>query len=174
MRALAHPVRVAILDYLFEHGPATATQCAAIVGESPSDCSFHLRSLAKWGLIEAMPTQGRNRPWRAVARRIHWIGGGTEPPENSSAAFTLLREYIRRDEESLETYLQYANTFSPEWQRAFAMASRTVSLTVEELVELTARYRALVDEYAQRAGDSPREEAHRVYLVYRAIPGLEN
>src|SRR6476659_2249670 len=97
MRALAHPARVAILDYLFKHGPATATQCAEIAGESPSDCSFHLRTLAKWGFVEALPARGRNRPWRAGARHIRWAGGALADPEQSSASVMLLREWIRRD-----------------------------------------------------------------------------
>jgi DNA-binding transcriptional ArsR family regulator len=174
MRALAHPARVAILDHLFKHGPATATECADIVGESPSDCSFHLRTLAKWGFVEAMPVRGRNRPWRAVARHIRWAGGALADAEDSAASVLLLREWIRRDEQYLERYLQNQAIFPPEWQNAFAMASRTVSLTAAELSELTQRYRELVQEYAQRAGDPSREDARRVYLVFRGIPEVED
>ena len=39
MRALAHPVRMAILSHLHEAGPATATECAKVTEESPSACS---------------------------------------------------------------------------------------------------------------------------------------
>ncbi len=174
MRALAHPARVAILDHLFKHGPATATQCAAVAGESPSDCSFHLRTLAKWGFVEAMPVQGRNRPWRAVSRHVCWAGGALEIAEDSTASVLLLREWIRRDDQLLETYLQHQATFPAEWQNAFAVASHTVSLTAAELAELATRYRALVQEYVQRAGEPSREEARGVYVVFRAIPAVDN
>ncbi len=71
MRALAHPVRIALLDYLNLVGPATATQCAAVVGESPSACSYHLRTLAKWGFIEATGDgRGREHPWRLTAHAL--------------------------------------------------------------------------------------------------------
>ncbi len=78
---------------------------------------------------------------RAVARRIHRVSGAAAAPEDASASILLLREYIRRDEQSLETYLQHAHRFSAEWQKAFAMASSTVSLTAEELEELATRCR---------------------------------
>ena len=55
MRALAHPLRLRLLEYLALRGPLTATQCAELVGESPASCSFHLRQLAKYGFVEAGP-----------------------------------------------------------------------------------------------------------------------
>ncbi len=69
LRALAHPVRIALLELLTFHGPQTATQAAEQVGESPSNCSFHLRQLAKYGLVEEaddVASTGRARPWRVT------------------------------------------------------------------------------------------------------------
>src|SRR5437588_136488 len=68
MRALAHPGRIAIWTHLGLHGPATATECAEIAGLSPSACSYHLRTLARYGFVEEDPdsaADGRERPWRA-------------------------------------------------------------------------------------------------------------
>ena len=53
LRALAHPLRVELMDQLTFRGPLTATQCAELVGESPSSCSFHLRTLAKYGFTNS-------------------------------------------------------------------------------------------------------------------------
>src|SRR5579862_6154386 len=68
MRALAHQARIAIWLHLGLHGPATATECAEVAGLSPSACSYHLRTLARYGFIEedrASAANGRERPWRA-------------------------------------------------------------------------------------------------------------
>jgi hypothetical protein len=46
MRALAHPVRLALLEQLQRHGPATASQLSPHVGATPSVTSWHLRHLA--------------------------------------------------------------------------------------------------------------------------------
>src|SRR4051794_28338625 len=67
MRAVSHEVRIALLEALRERGPLTAAQAADIVGESPANCSFHLRTLAKYGFVEeAGGGHGRRRPWRVV------------------------------------------------------------------------------------------------------------
>lgn len=60
-----HPVRIALLDLLAETGTVTSTQAARRLGYSSGLCSFHLRRLARHGLIEEAPHNGgRVRPWR--------------------------------------------------------------------------------------------------------------
>ena len=67
LEALAHPVRLDLLTYLMSDGPATASVCARAVGDTPSNCSYHLRALAGHGLVErASSRDGRERPWRAT------------------------------------------------------------------------------------------------------------
>lgn len=69
IRALAHPLRLRLLDLLDAEGDLTATQCAARTGESVASCSFHLHTLARHGYVEAAPPRGRERPWRSVRER---------------------------------------------------------------------------------------------------------
>ena len=52
LRAYAHPVRMALVGLLRTEGPLTATRAAELLGESSGTCSFHLRQLAKYGLVE--------------------------------------------------------------------------------------------------------------------------
>nr|WP_202502159.1 helix-turn-helix domain-containing protein [Streptomyces sp. SID5785] len=60
-----HPVRLALLDLLAELGTVTSTQAAARLGHSSGLCSFHLRQLARHGIVEEAPHHGgRVRPWR--------------------------------------------------------------------------------------------------------------
>jgi AcrR family transcriptional regulator len=68
-RALAHPARVGILNRLIAGGPATATQCAGVVGLSPSACSYHMRTLLRYGFVRAAAPRadGRERVWQAEA-----------------------------------------------------------------------------------------------------------
>lgn len=70
MRALAHPVRLAVLERLRRHGAATATQLSPHVGATPSVTSWHLRHLARFGLVRDAEggTDRRERRWEAVAR----------------------------------------------------------------------------------------------------------
>src|ERR1700750_2527894 len=69
MRALAHPVRLALIEALAER-PLTATEAGERVGESPANASFHLRQLAKYGFVEeAEGGTGRPRP-----RKLRHLG----------------------------------------------------------------------------------------------------
>ena len=71
LAALAHPVRWRILGHLLELGPSTATECAGSAGVSPSACSYHLRHLERFGLVERAndaPGRARGRTGSTVAR----------------------------------------------------------------------------------------------------------
>ena len=73
LKALAHPLRVSLLAALVTEGPMTASQAAARVDDSPSNCSWHLRKLAEHGFVrEARGGTGRNRPWQAVSEGLSW------------------------------------------------------------------------------------------------------
>jgi DNA-binding transcriptional ArsR family regulator len=97
MRALAHPARIAILQQLGLDGPATATECAAVVGLSPSACSYHLRALARYGFVEGDPASaadGRQRPWRVRIISMSFDEGEPGQPEALRAAGRLLTESL--------------------------------------------------------------------------------
>src|ERR1700689_3144664 len=103
MRALAHPARIAIWEYLGLHGPATATECAEVAGLSPSACSYHLRTLARYGFVEedlASAADGRERPWRA--RNLSFtIEHGPDSSASGRVASRLLVENLRAASEEV-------------------------------------------------------------------------
>src|SRR5437762_1262223 len=100
MRAIAHPVRIELLHALSRE-PKTATQCAELVGESPQSCSYHLRTLAKYGFVEpAEAANGKERPWRKVKRGLTW-SAHTDP----EAARALSATFLDRDFRLLRGYL---------------------------------------------------------------------
>ena len=70
MRALAHPVRLAILSRLQRHGPSTASRLSPDVGATPSVTSWHLRHLASFGLVRDSDVgeDARERWWESVGR----------------------------------------------------------------------------------------------------------
>src|SRR5215467_3284043 len=93
MRALAHPVRLALLEALTDAGTLTATEAGERVGESPANASFHLRQLAKYGFVEeAEGGTGRRRPWRLKQLGL-WIEDVHEDPEAQVASRELDRVF---------------------------------------------------------------------------------
>src|SRR6266545_2466652 len=85
MRALAHPLRLTLLELAGLEGSLTATRAATLTGESSASCSFHLRQLAKYGFLEeAEGGEGRERPWRLRTLSHRW--SDDEPAEWRKAA----------------------------------------------------------------------------------------
>src|SRR3982750_4766602 len=99
MRALAHPARIEIVEYLNNTGAVvTATECAGLVGLSPSAVSYHLRELAKYGLVEQAPSRGdgRERVWRSTGTGLV-IDADPAEPGVAAATEALVEIYLNRD-----------------------------------------------------------------------------
>jgi hypothetical protein len=70
--AVTHPLRMRLLGELSRRGTARVVDLAGAVGEPANSVSFHLRQLAKYGLIEENPERaanGRERWWRLTSDR---------------------------------------------------------------------------------------------------------
>ncbi|MEU7160406.1 winged helix-turn-helix domain-containing protein [Streptomyces chrestomyceticus] len=126
-----HPVRIALLDLLAEAGTVTSTQAAARLGHSSGLCSFHLRQLARHGLIEEVPhTGGRARPWR-----LRWDSAAVRPETESGP----------------DAPSGPAAPSGPYAPAEGDVAYRTVvHVTPAELAGLAAAIRALLTPYAER------------------------
>jgi DNA-binding transcriptional ArsR family regulator len=69
LRAIAHPVRNRILEELGAAGPMRAADITRDLGIPANQASFHLRQLAKYGLVVEAPEaarDGRDRVWKVV------------------------------------------------------------------------------------------------------------
>lgn len=94
VRVLAHPLRLELLTHLMSTGPATASQCARALGDTPSNCSYHLRVLAIHGLVaQDASTDARQRPWRASID-----GQATEPDTSGCATYRLRLTHVELTE----------------------------------------------------------------------------
>ena len=165
MRALAHPVRIRLLEELTFRGPLTATQAAAHVGESPSSCSFHLRTLAKYGFVEeAGGGTGRQRPWRVVSLGNRWRTGPDTEATIRTAGDALAAQVRRRDQELFDDYQAHQDELPAEWTEAVIHANFGGWLTADELAEIGAR---LIDELAAL----PRPAARPVGAAARGAAG---
>ncbi|GID30066.1 ArsR/SmtB family transcription factor [Paractinoplanes brasiliensis] len=173
MRALAHPARIAIVEYLNSTGAVvTATECAELVGLSPSATSYHLRELARYGLVEHAPSRGdgRERVWQGTGTGLR-IDADQGDPETVSARSALVDVLLERDVQRARQYLARAAGEPEEWRETATLSSRQVLLTADELRELNEKVSALVEPYRvrRRQGDPPAG-ARRVQINYTAYP----
>jgi DNA-binding transcriptional ArsR family regulator len=167
LRALAHPVRLELIDYLMAQGPATASTCARAVGDSPSNCSYHLRVLAKAGLVEeAVSNDGRERPWRALVTGFDADVEGEMSPE----AAELLALALQRDQRMVRDHLARRDALPKRWRSADVYSTYTLRLDPNELRDLNAKLDGLIRPYiAATREDAPRGSAV-VHLGLQAFP----
>ena len=136
LRAYAHPVRMKLILALRTRGPLTASQAGRLLGESSGTCSFHLRQLAKYGLVEETGEgAGREKPWRATATSTAWDDVPTDP-ETAAAAGLLVEVLAESYFAQLMQYLEARSGETEEWQRAAYLGDRFLWLTADELTRL--------------------------------------
>jgi DNA-binding transcriptional ArsR family regulator len=170
MRALAHPARLTIMQHLSGGRVATATECAQVCGLSPSATSYHLRALAKAGLIEEAPSRGdgRERVWRSPMAQFD-IGAERGAPEDVHLAERELVEAVLAQQAAqVRRWLDVAKDEPEEWYTVSVMHQTQLTLTPAELAELNEAVFALMTPYRERT--EPPEGARRVSVAYRALP----
>ncbi|MFF3553862.1 winged helix-turn-helix domain-containing protein [Streptomyces tsukubensis] len=178
LRAYAHPTRIALVGLLRRKGPCTATEAAGLTGESVASCSYHLRILAKYGLVEeAGGGVGRQKPWRAVASATDWPGY-SEDRTVAEAAGALSMAFVERYFAEVTHWLERRTSESAEWQQAAPFGDAALYLTAGELARLGERIWELMEPYQERLDHPDRrpEAARLVTYVHfahpaRALPG---
>jgi predicted ArsR family transcriptional regulator len=172
LRAVAHPTRLKLIALLRRLGPLTATQAGERIGESPSGCSFHLRSLARWGLVEeAGGGRGRERPWQATANGHEWAARG--PSEEVDEAGELLTRVVveRWFDEALQ-WVDRRREDTHEWSEASVAADRMIALTPAELEDVDRRVGEILAPYMRRVGrpDTHPAGARNVIFIQLGFP----
>src|SRR5688572_29299569 len=100
LKAVSHPLRMALLGRLRSGGPATASELGRMLGESSGSTSYHLRQLERYGFIGDADeqTSGRERRWKSLYDMTHFPAALAELDGG--------REYVdavrRRQEEHLK------------------------------------------------------------------------
>lgn len=159
LRALAHPLRVEILAVLDDMQEATATQVAERVGESPSNCSFHLRQLEKAGYIVRGEQRGTAKPWKP-AHRGRNLSPDVHDPSSVQASAAVGALYVQREASRVVDYLSSEpGAEAPEWIGAMTVNAAEFWATADEMRELVERIAALTDHLQGRSADPSKRPA---------------
>ncbi|MEV7076591.1 ArsR/SmtB family transcription factor [Streptomyces sp. NPDC091972] len=172
LRALAHPLRLAVLQYLMAVGPRTASECAVEVGSTASNISWHLRHLAGHGLVEPVePSDGRERPWRAAQVGLDFGAMSTDPvvmPEQDA----LIAASMAEESQLTRRFLDHRDKIDPRWLDTARLDGYVLRATPEEMDELAERLNALLRPYLATVRDDPPEDATLTYVGLRLFPRL--
>jgi DNA-binding transcriptional ArsR family regulator len=155
LRALAHPVRIALYEELAFGGAMTATELGERIGETPTTCSFHLRQLAKYGFVEeAGGGKGRARPWRLTS--LGWNIPAAHDPEAQIAGDLVLRLSRERAFGRYQRWQETKAGYPGEWRAAADDSEYVTYVTAEELTQVNKELHAVLARFRERLKDPAR------------------
>jgi len=174
LEALAHPVRLDLLTYLMANGPASASACARAVGDTPSNSSYHLRTLARHGLVEpAEATDRRQRPWRATITGFDLdpVPDPGTPTGRGTAA--VMAASLALEQRLLRDYLSHRDTVPAAWREVDLASSYTLRISPGELRVLGRELDALIRPWIAANRESTPDDAELVEVDLYAFPRTE-
>jgi len=145
MRAMAHPLRLDLIELLGTVGPSTAAECARRLGSTQASCSYHLRLLAKYGFVEqAEPSgDGRERPWQLTDIEQSWSGRG-------AAAEQLERVFVQREADRIMAWQAAVEQQPEQWRDVGFVGGATLPLTAEEAATVRDQLASVSEPYVAR------------------------
>jgi len=171
MRALAHPVRLQVLEILRDEGALTATEMGERIGESPANTAFHLRTLAKYGFVEeAGPVKGRSRPWRSVPGAL-LVREEELSGETRRAAATLVGALRAALFRQIERWSGERASYPTRWQAVGFEIEFRSELTADEVDTVGQQINAILEPYKRPAGKIPKG-AEKVTIAAWGFPRI--
>ncbi|TDD39901.1 ArsR family transcriptional regulator [Nonomuraea terrae] len=176
LKAFAHPLRLRMYELLDEHGPSTATRLAGLLGQNTGATSYHLRELARHGMIEIVPGMGRGKEkyWHVTPGGFSYGEPPAGDPEAVSAMERLLDDLVRQRGAELARWRRAADQAPQEWLEASAYGRRSLRLTAEEtelmrdeVFAVLERFRAVSDG---RDDAAPGEDVAHVVVHFDVLP----
>lgn len=179
LRALAHPVRLAILGALRTDGPATVGDVASAHGIAAGSASYHLRTLAQHGFVEetgapagARASDRRTRWWRSVARTTDWDPSDfDDSPAGAAAAAAFARSIVDVLHARAVEAVERREELDVPWREAQYLADDQLWLSLEDTSALRADIEALMSTWHDRSRPAgARDGARPVALVVQTFP----
>jgi DNA-binding transcriptional ArsR family regulator len=175
LRALAHPMRIKIVGLLRIHGPATATTLAQRLGVNTGATSYHLRELAKAGMVEEDESRGnaRDRWWRSVYAST-FLDDTEILAKEPDAALSYLRGVAQVNAEEMFRHVEDLPGLPQEWQAASTISDYGLHLTAEQLTGLLEELVAVLAKYRTDPDAEPPAGTRKVAIQLQAFPREED
>ena len=171
LRAIAHPARGRILDELHANGPLRAADVARLLDVPANQASFHLRQLAKYGLIEPAPELAkdrRDRVWRTVPGGLRFHDDDLEDNPGARAA-----QEVFLDQKAAFAHELVERAFAPKEKSDsfYAVLSDALRLSKDEGEEFLAEIGDVVDAWAKKTrGTDPHRKTYAFMAVVQPYP----
>ncbi|WP_300681800.1 helix-turn-helix domain-containing protein [Nocardioides sp.] len=173
LRAIAHPTRNRILAELSAEGTARAADLAQNLDLPANQVSFHLRQLAKYGLVDEAPEAARDRRDRV------WQLADPEGGVSFKTREVLAQpggpaavEVFRRSASARAHHLVDLAYADPVEGVERIVSESALRLTVDEVAEFNDALQAFVNRWRERAGEPGERETYSLYSVLQPYPDV--
>lgn len=177
LRALAHPLRIQILDELSMFGPLTASGLAERLGESSGATSYHLRQLEKHGFVREVEGKGtgRERWWERMPGGIALRAEGIEnTPAGRAATKTVVRQWEHNRSTLLNDFLEHGiDALTPEWMAATTVSTVNIRVTKEQLKEIVDAFDVFSTGIADKYRGQNPPGSRPVQIHFNAFPVID-
>jgi predicted ArsR family transcriptional regulator len=168
LRAIAHPTRGRILDELGAVGPMRAADVGEALGIPANQASFHLRQLAKYGVILPAPEAARDKRDRVYKlpdeRGFRLDVEDISKQPGGKAAVTVFQHnkaaWAHRLVDEVFSFKKKKDTFS-------AIVDQSMKLTKDEAAEFMGDVDEVLATWAAKTRG--RSKARRTYVFYSMV-----
>lgn len=152
LKAFSHPLRMRMYNHLKDHGAATASMLAEAMGESTGQTSYHLRQLARHGLIGEDTGRGtaRERWWEAKGFSFGLATVDADPSAMTTVEL-VQRQGIDERHRRQHEWVDRQGGEERVWLEAVSFNETTTRMTPAELKALVLAVADVVEEHVQRA-----------------------
>lgn len=177
LKALAHPLRVQILDTLSTYGEFTASGLADRLGESSGATSYHLRQLERHGFVREVTGKGtgRERWWERVPGAIN-LDATTmqDTPAVRAVTRTVLREWERSRSSLLRDFQDRGwDTLPQEWIGASTESTANLKLTSGQLKEISEAWDVFLAPFLEKYRGQTGADVRPVQVHFNAFPVID-
>lgn len=174
MRVMAHPARMKVIDYLSAlrlrgTAGATATDISTVTELSPSAMSYHLRMMAKVGIIKEADNRGdgRQRVWKLADRHTTISVEEDAPPSHYEAQSAMMVAIDEQQRANFHKWLEKARE-NPKFEQQWAnFHNSRLRMRPDDVTEFSIKVSELVDKYTYDDPEEEPEGAETVYMTFR-------
>lgn len=180
LRAIAHPLRIRLLHELQASGAARAADLARTLDVPANQVSFHLRTLARYGLVEEAPEHARDRRdrvWRPASESGYTVDSDDLGEEaGGPAAVRILRQSSQAwTQDAVRAFFAAADQENSS-DETLALSQVALRLTPSEAEAAMAELRDVVHRWSQhgrklvRDGNSDDRTTYLGMLMLQPYP----
>jgi DNA-binding transcriptional ArsR family regulator len=147
LRAVHHPTRRRIMEYLHLRGPSQVGTLAREFGEQVGSISHHLRMLERVGIVARAPelsTDGRTSWWRLERDSLAWSVEDYDDAADRTQARAAERLNIDHQLAKLSAWQRESGRADPAWRQAAFSSDFLALASAAELRNLAEALRATV------------------------------